>query len=157
MGFFRVSHRWGGPKRPSLPKTCHTYPTMMKLGTVIPYLKKIWKTYKSRDTPLAFCWHQYFVTENQQISLYQEIQILIAFWYITSNSFNFSWIFKDCFNKHGYNFENVCKNDYPKSSWNKGFLKYRLWRHNLCPWRHQQNYITWFKLYCRCGHVTKVL
>ena len=24
----------------ALPKICHTYPTMMKLGTVIPYLKK---------------------------------------------------------------------------------------------------------------------
>ena len=32
----------------------HTYPTMMKLGTVIPYLKKISKIYESRDTPLYF-------------------------------------------------------------------------------------------------------
>ena len=32
----------GGAKRP-LPKICHAYPTMMKLGTVIPYLKKIQK------------------------------------------------------------------------------------------------------------------
>ena len=30
----------------SLPKICLTYPTMMKLGTVIPYLKKIQKLYK---------------------------------------------------------------------------------------------------------------
>ena len=29
-----------------LPKICHTYPTMMKLGAVIPYLKKIQKIYK---------------------------------------------------------------------------------------------------------------
>ena len=29
-----------------LPKICHTYPTMMKLGTVIPYLKKKKKIYK---------------------------------------------------------------------------------------------------------------
>ena len=31
-----------GNKKPqsSLPKICHTNPTMMKLGTVIPYLKK---------------------------------------------------------------------------------------------------------------------
>ena len=32
-----------GAKRPTLPKIRHTYPTMMKLGTVIPYLKKIQK------------------------------------------------------------------------------------------------------------------
>ena len=36
-------------------KICLTYPTIMKLGTVVPYLKKIQKIYKSRDTPLEFC------------------------------------------------------------------------------------------------------
>ena len=38
-----------------LPKICNAYPTMMKRGTVIPYLKKIFKIYESRDTPLEFC------------------------------------------------------------------------------------------------------
>ena len=42
---------------------------------VIPYPKEIQKIYESRDTPLAFCWHQHFFTGNQQILLYQEIQI----------------------------------------------------------------------------------
>ena len=28
----------GGAKRPPLPKICHIYPTVMKFGTVIPYL-----------------------------------------------------------------------------------------------------------------------
>ena len=32
-----------------------TYPTVMKLGTVIPYLTKIQKMYKSRETSLEFC------------------------------------------------------------------------------------------------------
>ena len=45
----------GGGQKASLPKICHTYPTMTKLGTVIPYLKKIRKIYESRDTPLEFC------------------------------------------------------------------------------------------------------
>ena len=31
---------WGRPKIAPLPEICHTYPTMMKLGTVIPYLKR---------------------------------------------------------------------------------------------------------------------
>ena len=44
----------GGQKCPPLPKICHTYPAMMKLGTVIPYPKKTQKMYKSRDTPLEF-------------------------------------------------------------------------------------------------------
>ena len=52
---------------------------MMKLGTVIPYIKKIQKIYKSRDIPHAFCLHQQFFSGNQQFLLYQEIQIQIAF------------------------------------------------------------------------------
>ena len=41
----------GGAKRPPISKICHTYPTMMKLATVIPYPKRIQKIYESRDTP----------------------------------------------------------------------------------------------------------
>ena len=43
MGFFGATHGCGGgggraKRSPSLKaKSCHTYPTMMKLGTVIPY------------------------------------------------------------------------------------------------------------------------
>ena len=48
MGIFGAAHGWGSQKAP-LPKICHTYPKMMKLGTVIPYLrkvpKKIWITW----------------------------------------------------------------------------------------------------------------
>ena len=42
-GLFRGCSRMGG----TLPKICHTYPTMMKFGTVIPYPKKIQKLNKS--------------------------------------------------------------------------------------------------------------
>ena len=49
-------HFWGcsrieGSKKASIPKICHRYPTMMKLGIVKPYLKKIQKIYESRYTP----------------------------------------------------------------------------------------------------------
>ena len=53
-GLFRGCSRMRGQKGP-LPKICHTYPTVMKLGTVIPYPKKILKIYESRDTLLEFC------------------------------------------------------------------------------------------------------
>ena len=36
MGFFGAARGWVGQKGP-LPKICHTYSTMMKLGAVIPY------------------------------------------------------------------------------------------------------------------------
>ena len=55
MGFFGAAHGWGGPFWPPLPKIRHTNPTMMKLGIVIPYLKKIQKIFESRDTPSDFC------------------------------------------------------------------------------------------------------
>ena len=51
IGIFGAAQRYeeGGTKRllkASLPKIfCHLYPTMMKLGTSIPYLKKIEKTF----------------------------------------------------------------------------------------------------------------
>ena len=78
MDFIRVAHGWEGGREafwPPLSKICHTYPTMMKLGTVIPYLRKTQKMYKSRDTSLDFCWNQHFFTTNQQILLHQEIQV----------------------------------------------------------------------------------
>ena len=111
-GFFRGCSWVGVAKRSPFPKICHTYPTKMKLGTFIPYLKKFQEIYESRDTPLAFCWHQHFFNRNQQILLYQGIQI--SFWYIISISFNFPWVFKDCFRKHGNNFDDVSKNDLRK-------------------------------------------
>ena len=53
MGLFGAALGWsgggGGAKRPPLPKICHTYPTMIQHDTIIPYLKKIQKIYKSRD------------------------------------------------------------------------------------------------------------
>ena len=54
MGSFGAAHGWGGQKGP-LPKICHTYPAMMKFGTIIPYPKNIKKIYESRDTPIEFC------------------------------------------------------------------------------------------------------
>ena len=88
MDFFEAAHVWGTFLTP-LPRIRHTNPTMMKLGTVIPYLKKIQKMYKSRDTPLGFCWHQHFFTGIQQILLHQEIHIKTGFWYIISIFFTF--------------------------------------------------------------------
>ena len=53
MGPLGVAHRCGG-KKVSFPKICHTYPTMMKLGTVIPSLVKIQKISESREHMWSF-------------------------------------------------------------------------------------------------------
>ena len=48
---------------------------MIKLSTVILYLRKIQRMYESRDAPPDFFWHKYFFTGIQQILLYQEMEI----------------------------------------------------------------------------------
>ena len=69
---------------------------MMKLGVVIPYLKKIQKIYKSRDTPLELCWHQHFFYRRsffyriQRLAFKTQVLILLSFF----------WVFKGCFNKN---------------------------------------------------------
>ena len=44
----------GGGQKGLLPEFFHTFSTMIKLRRIIPYLKKIQKIYKSRDTLLKF-------------------------------------------------------------------------------------------------------
>ena len=53
MGLFGAAHGSGRGK--ALPIICHTYPKMIKLGTVISYLTKIQKMYKSHDITIEFC------------------------------------------------------------------------------------------------------
>ena len=57
MGFFGTAHGWEGGRGQKGPPSLKsvTHPTIIKLGTVIPYLKKIQKLYESLDTPLEFC------------------------------------------------------------------------------------------------------
>ena len=82
-----------GAKSP-LPKLCYTYPTMMKLGSyTLPQEdpKNIWITWRIPWVLLTSA----FFTENQQILLYQEIQMKISFWCVISNFFKLFWVFKD--------------------------------------------------------------
>ena len=146
----------GRRKKDPLPKICHTYPTMMKLGTFITYQKKIQKIYESRDTPLGLSWHQHLFIGNQNILLYPGIQIQIVFRYMISIHFNFSWVLLDCYKNMIKILMMSCKNGCPSPSWNKGIFKSRLLRHIFCLLRHQQNFVRWINLYYGCGHVTKV-
>ena len=55
MGLLGAAHGWGGGKKKTLSKICHIHATMIKLLTVIPYLNKIQKKYKSLDILIKFC------------------------------------------------------------------------------------------------------
>ena len=50
MGFFEA-----GAKRSPLHKISDTYPTIMKLSTLISYVNDIQKIHESPDTPLGLC------------------------------------------------------------------------------------------------------
>ena len=66
----------GGPKRPDLPKICHTYPAMMKLGSyTLP--KEDPKKYMNHVTQRLSSADVAFFTGNQQILLYQEIHYIL--------------------------------------------------------------------------------
>ena len=68
MGLLTDGGGWGGgQKGPPLPKICYTFPTMMKLGTLIPYLEKIENIYKSRDTPFYWKSANFAMSRNTDI------------------------------------------------------------------------------------------
>ena len=76
---FQGCSRMRGGFLPTLPKICHTYPTMMKQGRVMLYPRKTQKIYKSRDTSLEFCWRQHFFTRNQQMLLIKKYRYRFDF------------------------------------------------------------------------------
>ena len=91
IGLFEAAHGrgkgrgWG--KNAPFPKICHTYPTMMKLGTEIPYLKNTQKHMNHVKHPLSCAETRTFLSE---ISIgYIRKYRYIGFCYIISNSFNF--------------------------------------------------------------------
>ena len=99
-GLVTVAGRGVGGKKAPLPKICHRYPTMMKIGTVIPYLKNIQNIYESRDTTLDFCWYQYFFhwkSASFVISRNTDIYCIFR-------------VLKCFFNKPDYNFDDISKN-----------------------------------------------
>ena len=80
MGIFGTAHGWGVVKKVPLPKICHTYPTMMKLSTFVPYLKKIQKVYESRHTfPLSSDDITIFLPEISQFSYIQKYRYRLHF------------------------------------------------------------------------------
>ena len=86
----------------------HIYPTMMNHVTY---------PLSSADTII-------FSPEiNQFYFLKKYSRYSFPFWYIITNSFNFSWVIKDFFKKYGQNLDDVSKTGYPRPSWNNSFLK----------------------------------
>ena len=114
MSLFGAPHgwEWWGQKTPLL-KTCHTPPTAMKLDTVILCLKKTQKyiiniTQPLSSTGISISW--------QEISKFALSRNKDTNWILITvfNYFIFLQVFKSCFNKYGYHFDDVSKNGYSR-------------------------------------------
>ena len=70
---------WGEGKKAPYLKNCYTNRIMMKLGTVIPYLKKAQKVINHMTQALIFADISIFHRKSAFFLLYQEIRIWIAF------------------------------------------------------------------------------
>ena len=72
IDIFEAVHRWrGGAKTTTIPKICHTYPTIIKLGTVIPYLKKTKKN-------IWIMWHTLLILLTLAFSHWISVNVAIS-------------------------------------------------------------------------------
>ena len=143
-------------KKALLPKICHTYPTVVKLGSyTLPKVnpETIWITWHTLLFLLTSAFF-YRKSVNFVMSRNTDIDRVLV------HKFYFFLGFPESLMISLINVviilmmsEKMATPGLPKITvfWNKGYE-----RHNFCWWRYQQNFITWFKLYCRCLHLTKV-
>ena len=110
MGFFGTAHGWGEVKKVPLSNIYITYAVMIKLGTVIPYQRKIQKNiWITWQTPWILLTSAFFHQKSASFAISRN-KVQVLFWYIISNPFNFFWIFRDYISKYGYSFDDVSKN-----------------------------------------------
>ena len=114
----------GGSKKTPIPKICHTYPAQMKLGTVIPYLKKIQK-YKNHMTHrLSSSDIRFFSQENVKFCFTKKHRYKLHFhtWVLILLNF---------FESLKIVLINMVTNSMMLA---KSILKQKLWRDKFCPW-----------------------
>ena len=154
MGFWGAAHGWGGPKRPpSLKYVTHFLQCWNFAQLYLTYRRP--KKYMNHVTqPLSSVGIISFSSKiskscyikKQRYRLHFDTEFLILLTFPES--------LKIVLINMVTNSMTPAKMATPSLLKIKVFL--RLWRHNFCPWCHQQNFTKWFKLYCRCGYVTKV-
>ena len=124
-----------------LIKSFHPYPTMVKPGTVLYYLKrKIKKIKITWYTPWVLLRSVFLL---QKLSTFAISRDRDKDCTVTSN-FDFLLLFLNlggCFNKLGFNFDVIKVDDF--RNLHKIWVFWRLWQHNFCSWHHQQSFITW--------------
>ena len=113
-GIFGSAQGWAAI-RSSLPKICHTYPTVLKLHSyTLPKddPKTIWITWR---IPWVLLSISFFSSKISKIC-YVKKTVIDCTWYIISKSFKLFRIFNNCLNKNGFNFDEINKNSYSRAS-----------------------------------------
>ena len=114
MGFFGTAHEWGVKKAPH-PKICHTYPTLMKLGTVVPCLKKIQKYINHVAHLLSSADTSIFSPKISNFCYIRKYSYRLHFNACFLGFLTSFWVFKCCFDKFWWICDDVSKIGYSRS------------------------------------------
>ena len=114
MGFFGTAHEWGVKKVPQ-PKICHTYPTLMKLGTVVPCLKKIQKYINHVAHLLSSADTSIFSPKISNFCYIRKYSYRLHFNACFLGFLTSFWVFKCCFDKFWWICDDVSKIGYSRS------------------------------------------
>ena len=114
MGFFGTAHEWGVKKAPH-PKICHTYPTLMKLGTVVPCLKKIQKYINHVAHLLSSADTSIFSPKISNFCYIRKYSYRLHFNACFLGFLTSFWVFKCCFDKYWWICDDVSKIGYSRS------------------------------------------
>ena len=146
----------GGQKDPPLSKICNTYPKMMKLDSYTLPKKDPKNTWITRHNHGVLLTSAFLKPESSKSCYIKKYRYRLYF----DTKFLILLTFVDLLKVALINMVTVlissAKMATPELLRIKGFLKSRLWRQNFGPLRHRKRFLSWFKLYCRCGRATKV-
>ena len=153
MGLFGAAHRWGGSKKFPISKISHTYITMMKLGTLIAFLKKIQKYINHKTHPSSSADISIFLPEINKFCYIKKYRYRFYF----GTLFLILLTFFESFKIFLLNMVIVLMISTKIDT--QGLLKIKICWNKCCDvttfflWHYQQKFIMWLKLYFGCGYL----
>ena len=148
----------GWPKSPPsllLPKIGYTYYTKMRLTTVIPYLKEIKRYtnhmanfFRCASTPLLF--HQILVIFGVSWNIDKHCLIIYLFYFLDFIEF------LEVISFHMIAILAMSAKLVSPNLFKTMIFWSKCYEIIICLSLHLQNFVTWFKLQFRYGHVTKI-
>ena len=156
MVLFEPAHGWGGGKKAHFSKIFHTCATIMKLETVVPYLKKIQKQKWESRVIYPF--------SSADISIFSTK--ISKFCYIKKNRYRFyfdRWFlilltFFESLKIFLINMVTILVMSAKIAT--LGLLKINVFSNNgydiIVSVDNANKNIAWLKFYCKCGRVTKI-